>query len=136
MSGFTRISEEPIEIHTPIYDPDVVIVLDDTVPKVVNVTEGLKEDGILLINSKKSPEEVKQELNIANDCYAVDAVKISYDIIGSGIAFNTALLGALLKTRPIVSIDALGKNLVKTFGKDIGQKNVEVLLRGNKEVKG
>jgi pyruvate ferredoxin oxidoreductase gamma subunit len=136
MSGFTRISEEPIEIHTPIYDPDVVIVLDDTVPNVVNVTEGLKEDGILLINSKKSPEEIKRELNIDNDCYTVDAVKISYDIIGSGIAFNTALLGALLKTNSIVSIDALSKNLVKTFGKDIGQKNVEVLLRGNKEVKG
>jgi len=136
ISGFTRISDEPIEVHSLIYNPDVVIVLDDTVPKVVNVTEGLKKDGELLINSKKSPEEVKEELKMTNRCYTVDATKISFDIIGSGIAFNTAMLGALIRARPVVSVDSLSKTLLKTFGKDVGQRNVEVLLRANKEVRG
>ncbi len=136
LSGFTRISDEPIEIHSLIYNPDVVIILDDTLPTIVNVTEGLKKDGELLINTKKSAEETKKELNIANKCYTVDATKISFDIIGSGVAFNTAMLGAFTKVRSIVSIDSLSKTLLKRFGKDIGQKNVEVVLRANKEVTG
>lgn len=136
LSGFTRISDEPIEIHSLIYNPDIVIVLDDTVPSVVNVTEGLKSDGILLINTKKSPEDVKKELNIKNTCYTIDAAKISFDIIGSGMAFNTAMLGALVGVKPLASIDSLSKSLVKTFGKDIGMKNVDVVVRANKEVKG
>lgn len=136
MSGFTRISNEPIEIHSLIYNPDVVIVLDETVPKVVNVAEGLKKDGELLINSKKNPEEIKKELKMANRCYAVDATKISFDIIGSGIAFNTAMLGALIKTKPVVSIDSLSKAIMKRFGNKIAQKNIEVLLTAHKEVMG
>lgn len=136
LSGFTRISDEPIEIHSLIYNPDVVIVLDDTLPSIVNVTEGLKKEGELLINSKKSSEETKKDLKIANKCYTVDATKISFDIIGSGVAFNTAMLGAFIKVRPVVSVDSLSKTLLKRFGKDIGQKNVEVVLRANKEVVG
>jgi pyruvate ferredoxin oxidoreductase gamma subunit len=134
LSGFTRISDDPIEIHSLIYNPDIVIVLDDTLPKIVKVTEGLKTDGKLLINSKKSSEETKKELNITNKCYTVDATKISFEIIGSGAAFNTAMLGALINVIPIISIDSLSKTLLKTFGRDIGQKNVEVVLRAHKEV--
>ena len=136
ISGFTRISDEPIEIHSLIYNPDVVIVLDDTVPRVVNVTEGLKKDGDLLINSKKSPKEIKEEFKIVNKCYTVDAAKISFDIIGSGIAFNTAMLGALIKARSVVSMDSLSNALMKRFRADIAQKNVDVVLRANKEVTG
>ncbi|MFH0749032.1 MAG: 2-oxoacid:acceptor oxidoreductase family protein [Candidatus Bathyarchaeota archaeon] len=136
LSGFTRISDDPIEIHSLIYNPDIVIVLDESLPSIVNVTEGLKKEGALLINTKKSPEEIKKALQIANNCYTVDATKISFDIIGSGIAFNTAMLGALVKVKPIASVESLGKSLVKTFGKEIGQKNIEVVVRANKEVTG
>ena len=87
-------------------------------------------------NPQKGPEETKKELKIVNKCYTVDATKISFDIIGRGIAFNTAMLGALIKVRPIVSVDSLSGSLLKTFGKDIGQRNVEVMLRANKEVTG
>jgi len=136
MSGFTRISDEPIDIHSLIYNPDVVIVLDDSLLSIVNVAEGLKSDGVFLLNTKKRPEEIKKELNIANQCYTVDATKISFDIIGSGIAFNTAMLGALINVKPIASIDALSQSLVNTFGKDIGLKNVDIIVRANKEVVG
>lgn len=136
LSGFTRISDEPIEVHSLIYTPDVVIILDDSLPKIVNVTDGLKNDGILLINTKKSPEEIKKELKIDNPCYTVDATKISFDVIGSGVAFNTAMLGALIKVKPLASIESLSKSLVKTFGENIGLKNVEVLTKANKEVIG
>jgi len=136
LSGFTRISDEPIEIHSLIYNPDIIIVLDDTLPSVVNVTEGLKNDGVLLINTKKTPEQIKKELKITNKCYTVDATKISFDIIGSGMAFNTAMLGALMKIEPLASLESLNKTLIKTFGKDIGMKNIEVVVRANSEVMG
>ncbi|MFH0897180.1 MAG: 2-oxoacid:acceptor oxidoreductase family protein [Candidatus Bathyarchaeota archaeon] len=134
LTGFTRISDEPIEIHSLIYNPDTVIILDDTLPKIVNVTEGLKEEGELLMNSKKSSEETRKELNIGNKCYTVDATKISFDIIGSGVAFNTAMLGALVRVRPVASVDSLSKIILKRFGKEMGQKNIDVVLRANKEV--
>lgn len=52
------------------------------------------------------------------------------------MAFNTAMLGALIKARPVTSVDSLSKALVKTFGKEIGLKNLDVLVRANKEVRG
>ena len=76
ITGFTRISDEPIEIHSAIYNPDVVIVLDDTVPKIVNVTNGLKKMENFYINSTKNPKDLKKELGLENvKCYSVDATR-------------------------------------------------------------
>ncbi len=133
--GFTRISDEPIEVHSAVYDPDIVIVLDDTVPRIVNVTDGLKRGGKMLINSAKKPEDLKEELNMKDvKCSSVDATRISLDILGSGRAFNTAMLGALIKTQPLVSTDTLCKALNERFRKDIAEKNIEVLLKAYKDV--
>ena len=133
--GFTRISEEPIEIHNAIYNPDVVIVLDDTVPKIVNVTQGLKQNGKMLINSIKNPTDLKKEFGLDGvKCFTVDATRISMEILGSSRAFNTAMLGALIKTEPLVSTEVLGKVLRERFRKDVAEKNIEVLLKANMEV--
>ena len=135
MAGFTRISDEPIEVHSLIYDPDIVVVLDDTVPKVVNVAAGLKSLGKILINSKRDPVDFKKEMNIDNRVYTVDATRISFDILGNARAFNTAMLGGLLKAEPLVSMDSLGRAFRERFRKDIAEKNIEVLKQGNKEAK-
>jgi pyruvate ferredoxin oxidoreductase gamma subunit len=133
--GFTRISDEPIDVHSAVYNPDVVIVLDDSVPRIVNVTEGLKLGGKMLLNSAKKPEDLKVEFNMKDiKCSSVDATKISFDILGSGRAFNTAMLGALIKAEPLVSVDTLSKALNERFRKDIAAKNVEVLVKAYKEV--
>ena len=135
ITGFTRISDEPIEIHSAIYDPDIVIVLDDTVPKIVNVTNGLKKNGMLLENSKKNPKDLKNELGLDEArCYSVDATRISIEIMGSGRAFNTAMLGALVRAEPLVSSDTLSKVLRERFRKDVAEKNISVLMRANTEV--
>jgi len=135
MAGFTRISDEPIEVHSLIYNPDIVVVLDDTVPKIVNVAAGLKPSGKILINSKAEPSSFKKELNIDNRVFTVDATKISFDILGNARAFNTAMLGGLLRAEPLVSMDSLGKAFRERFRKDIAEKNIEVLKQGNKEAK-
>ena len=134
MVGFTRISDEPIEIHSAIYNPDVVIVLDDTVPRIVNVTQGLKKNGKLFINFTQNPEELKSlGLNDVK-CYFVNATRISLDILGSGRAFNTAMLGALIRAEPLVSMDTLTKVLRERFQKDVADKNIYVLQRAYQEV--
>jgi len=136
MTGFTRISDTPIEVHSRIYDPNVVVVLDSTLLKIVKVTDGLKKDGTLLINSSKSNKEVKQELSLSNaNCYTVDATKISLDIFGSGKAFNTAMLGALIKTVPAVSMESLTKAMKERFSAELIDKNLDVMKRGMTEVR-
>ncbi|UCH03293.1 MAG: 2-oxoacid:acceptor oxidoreductase family protein [Candidatus Bathyarchaeota archaeon] len=133
--GYTRISDEPIEIHSAVYKPDAVVVLDDTVPRIVKVTDGLKRNGKLLINSIRNPRELKKELDVKDaKCYSVDATQISLDILGNSRAINTAMLGALVKSESLVSIDALNRVLKKRFGKTIAEKNIAVLLQAYKEV--
>jgi pyruvate ferredoxin oxidoreductase gamma subunit len=135
MSGYTRISDTPIQVHDQIYYPDMVVVLDDTVPKIVNVTVGLKESGKLLINSKDDPSAFREKLNLSVKCFTIDAEKISFDVLGNARAFNTAMLGGLLKVEPVVSFETVSRVLVDRFGKDVGEKNVQVLQQGGKEVK-
>ena len=135
MSGYTRVSETPIQVHDQIYTPDMVVVLDDTVPRIVNVTLGLKPSGKLLINSKADPSVFSKQLNLSAKCYTVDAEKISFDILGNARAFNTAMLGGLLKVEPIVTFETMSEALRARFSKEVGEKNVQVLLQGGKEVR-
>jgi pyruvate ferredoxin oxidoreductase gamma subunit len=135
MMGFTRIAEDPIEIHSAVYNPDAIIVLDDSVLKVVNVTEGLKAGGKLLINSKRHASEFVKAYHLRDvKCHTVDASTISFEILGSGRAFNTAMLGAFLKVEPIVSMDSMNEALRKRFRGDVAVRNIEVLKRAYKEV--
>jgi pyruvate ferredoxin oxidoreductase gamma subunit len=135
MMGFTRISDEPIEIHSMIYNPDVVVVLDDTVPKIVDVASGIKQSGKILLNSKKDPSDFKREMELTNKVLTVDAAHISFAIMGNPRAFNTAMLGALLRAEPIVSIESLNNALAKRFRKDVAEKNFQVILQASKEAK-
>ena len=135
MAGYTRISDAPIQVHDQIYYPDMVVVLDDTVPRIVNVTDGLKDSGKLLINSKEEPIALKNKLNLSVKCYSVDAERISFDILGNARAFNTAMVGGLLKAEPLVSFETMSRVLRERFGKDVGEKNVQVLLEGGKGVR-
>lgn len=64
VAAFTRISNDPIQIHCAVYNPDVAAVLDPTLLKTVPVTKGLKEEGTIIINSKENPAEIRKILNM------------------------------------------------------------------------
>ena len=82
ITAYNRISNEPITIHSNIYEPDYVVVVDDTLLDAVDVTAGLKETGAIVINTIKTPDEVKSKLkNYAGEVYVVDARKISLDTL-------------------------------------------------------
>ena len=84
ITAYNRISTSPIRVHSNIYEPDYVVVVDDTLLSAVDVTSGLKEDGAILINTTKSIEEIKPLLKGYNgSVYTIDARKISEEALGN-----------------------------------------------------
>jgi pyruvate ferredoxin oxidoreductase gamma subunit len=129
--AFCRISDEPIRLRTNIYHPDLVLVLDPSILRLVNVTAGLKKTGVLITNTKYSSAEIRKELNITHTLATVDANRIAREELGVPIT-NTTMLGALLKANELVPVDALIKPLEKRFGR-IAAKNINAFKRAYKE---
>lgn len=128
--AFTRISDEPIEVHSMVYNPDIVVVLDPTLLGSVNVTEGLKENGKLVINWSGELEGLKSKLKETRGfkVYTVPATEIAVEILGRGIT-NTAMLGSLVKAEPLVSIDRILEVVGERFTGTLGEKNKEVIKK-------
>ncbi|NPA16015.1 MAG: pyruvate ferredoxin oxidoreductase subunit gamma [Deferribacteres bacterium] len=132
--AFTRISDEPIKIRIGIYEPDIVIVLDPTLLRSVPVFSGLKENGIAVINSKKSPEELKAELNYDGNLVTVDATSIAMEELGVPIT-NVVMLGALLKAKPeLAKMEYVEKFIAERFPK-IAEKEVRAFRRAYEEAR-
>lgn len=126
---YTRISDRQINIHSPVTDPEIVAVIDPTLLESVNVTEGLGEDGVLIVNTTESPGEVRKKTNFKGGKVAVcDATKIALETLGKPIP-NTPMLGALLKVKPLVSVEALEKEVKKKFLKKIGEEKTEANIK-------
>lgn len=118
--AFTRISDKLIEIRSQVYNPDIIVVLDSSLLKTVNVTAGLKKNGIMVLNMKYPPKEyIGKGFKIA---YA-DATDIALKYIKMPIT-NTAMLGALLKATEIVSLNSM----TKIVGDKFGESNVNALI--------
>lgn len=134
--GFTRISEQPISIHSQIYNPSVVVVVDPTLLVTNNVTSGLAENGTIVANSERTPNELKKTLSIDKaQVYTVNARRIALDVLGRPI-YNTAMLGALIKVAPLTSFESVAKVVRARFPGTLGEKNVEAMKRAYEEVVG
>jgi len=136
VTAFTRISTEPIRLHCTIYDPDVVVVLDNTLLKTVPVTAGLNRDeDCLIINSNEEPAVIKERLNLAKGkVWTVPATEIALKILGAPIT-NTALLGVVAKATEIVTLEGIHKTLKGRFRADLAEKNFAVIQEAYKEAK-
>jgi len=140
IKAYTRISEDVIKVHDAIYYPDIVIVLDETLIESESVTGGLAEDGILLVNTERSPEQVREELQMqGRKIYTVDATGIAIDEIGRPIP-NTVMTAALAKVTGVVHADDVKKSIKKKLGAKLSeavlQGNMTAVDRGFKEVRG
>ena len=125
--AFCRISEQPIRIRANISEPDIVVVLDASLLKIVNVAAGLKPNGILITTSKDSPEKVKADLKIKHRIAVVDAAKIAMEVLGLPIT-NTTMLGSLIKADEIVKKESFIAPLKERFGR-IAEKNISAFER-------
>ncbi len=129
--AFCRISDQPIRIRANIYEPDVAVVLDASLLRIVKVAAGLKPEGILVTTSKDSPESVKEGLGIKNRMAVVDAVKIATEVLGLPIT-NTTLLGSLVKASELVRKESFIQPIRERFGR-IAEKNISAFERAYKE---
>jgi len=125
--AFCRIDDQPIRIRANIYEPDLAVVLDASLLKIVNVASGLKPNGILVTNTKEAPEKVKEDLKLKNRLAAVDATKIAMEVLGLPIT-NTTMLGSLIKAWEIVKKDSFLYPLQERFGR-IATKNISAFER-------
>ncbi len=138
--AYTRISDRPIRVHDAIYYPDIVMVLDDTLLVSQNVGSGLSEDGILLVNTAKSPAEVRKLLGLkGGKIYTIDATTIALEEIKRPIP-NTVMTGALCKVTGVVEADHIKEDIDKKLGgklsEDMLKGNYRAVERAFEEVKG
>ena len=130
ITAFTRISDEPIELHCEIYEPDVVVVLDPTLLSYIDVLGGLKLGGKVVLNFKgRNYEELTKILGsrLSNyRVYTVPATDIAVKVLGRGVT-NTAMLGALIKVTPIVNLETLYNIIMKRFRESVARRNIEVI---------
>ena len=120
VQAFTRISDDQIRIHSYIYEPDVLVVLDPTLIGAagVNLLDGLKENGKVIINSKKSPNEFDFNGKNGVQVFTVDATEIALKHhLGSESApiVNTVIVGAIAKVTGLVKIDSVKKAIFETI---------------------
>jgi len=135
VTAFTRISTEPIRIHCAVYNPDVVAILDPTLLKRVAVTEGINEEGAIIVNSKDNPAEIRKMLNTdKGKVWVVRATEIAITILGIPIT-NTAMLGAVARVTGTVSLESVEKVVKERFRLDVAEKNFAVTKEAYKEVK-
>lgn len=127
--AFTRISDKPIKKRYQVYNPDYVVVLDETLLEAVDVLSGLKEEGKVIINSNNNVDLGKDV-----ESFNIDATGIALDILGVPIV-NTVMLGALSRITGIVSIDSIEKVTKETFPGRIGEKNAKATKIAYEKVK-
>lgn len=130
VAAFLRISDDPIRIRAAIYDPDIVVVLDPRLLKVVEVTSGLKPGGRLVLNTKRSLKEVKSQFSTYKVA-VVDAAQIAQETLGLPIT-NTVMIGALLKAENLVEISSLTSPLEVRFGR-AASRNMQALRRAHEQ---
>jgi pyruvate ferredoxin oxidoreductase gamma subunit len=140
IQAFTRISEDPIEIHNNIEHPSVVVVLDESLLPIVDVTRGLAHGGVIIVNTCSSPELLREALGVADDAIvaSVDASGISQDTLKRDMP-NTPMIGALARVTGVFTLEQVSDHLATTFGKKFGREvvdaNVAAVTRAYEEVR-
>jgi 2-oxoacid:acceptor oxidoreductase gamma subunit (pyruvate/2-ketoisovalerate family) len=134
--AFMRIDDKPITIKTDVYNPDCIVVLDHTLPRYVNVTEGLKEGGIAVLNTSEPPEKIGLNVNLSK-IGAVDATTIATDIFGPSaiVITSTAMLGAFVATTRLVSLDSVIKAVGQRFTGEVGERNIRAVKTAHEKTR-
>ena len=135
--GFTRISDTPVRVHSQVYEPDIVVIMDGTLVGKVDATRGVKKTSKIVANYPGSPAELQDALGTDIECHTLDANKIAIEEIGRPMV-NTIMLGALIKCSPIVIYDMLEDQITSKFTGKLSDKvivkNLSALKRGYTEV--
>ncbi len=141
ITAYNRISDTPIRIHSNIYEPDYVVVVDDTLLESVDVTSGLKKEGAIVINTTKDGEKLKKLLKgYEGKIYTIDARKVSMEALGKYFP-NTPMLAAIVKVSGIMEEETFLKDMEGSFKHKFSKKpeviegNMKALELALREVK-
>ena len=141
ITAYNRISTSPIRVHSNIYNPDYVVVVDDTLLSAVDVTAGLKKEGAIIINTTKGIGEIKPLLKgYEGSVYTIDARKISEEALGKYFP-NTPMLAAIVKVTEIMSDEDFLEDMKGSFKHKFAKKpevidgNMKAIEVALKEVK-
>ena len=130
--AFDRIdSGKPVRIRAEVTEPDVVIVLDPGLLPIANVTSGLKEKGIVVVNTRKTAKQIRSEFGIKGKLATVDATKIARELLGVSIV-NTTMLGALVKATQVIALESLHQPIDKRFGR-LAERNIKAMEKAYEE---
>lgn len=142
ITAYNRISDKPIRVHSNIYDPDYVVVVDETLIEDIDVTAGLKEDGAIIINTAKSPEEIRPMLRgYKGRVCTIDARKVSLATLGKYFP-NSPMLAATIKVSGLMEEGAFLKEMETSYAHKFATKpevikgNMDALKMALEEVRG
>ena len=141
ITAYDRISDQPIRVHSNIYDPQYVVVVDETLIEIVDVTKGLREDGAILINTARPKEEIIPHLKgHKGKVYTVDARKIAMETLGKNFP-NTPMLAAIVKVTGVIDDETFLNEMEGSFKHKFAKKpevikgNMDALRIALREVK-
>ena len=124
-------SSKPIRIRAEVTEPNVVAVLDPGLLRIMDVTAGLKEKGVLIINTKRSLQDIASEFGGKWQIAVIDATKIARELLGVPIV-NTTMLGALLRATGVVELESLSEPLKQRFGR-LADRNINAMKKAFEE---
>lgn len=140
LRAYNRISDKVIRMYCPVLHPHVVSIADATLLDAIDVTYGTLDDSIFIVNTSKSPKEIREKLKAkpTQRVLTINATKIAVEHIGRPLP-NASMLGAISKATGIVDIETLLEGVKKSFGKKFSRKiidgNLDATKRGYEEVK-
>ncbi|GAA0178240.1 2-oxoacid:acceptor oxidoreductase family protein [Clostridium sediminicola] len=141
ITAYNRIGDTKIRVHSNIYEPDFVVVVDQTLIASIDVAKGLKSNGAIVVNTEKSPEEIRESLKgYEGRIYTIDAKKVSEATLGRYFP-NTPMLAAIAKISEVMPEDVFLKEMQHSFEHKFASKpeviegNMAALKMALQEVK-
>ncbi|MFC2072242.1 2-oxoacid:acceptor oxidoreductase family protein [Chloroflexota bacterium] len=132
--AFDRINDkEPIRVRSEITEPDAVVILDAGLIRILNVCSGLKEGGMIIINTKRSLEDIADEFGNKWGLAVINATKIAQELLGVNIV-NTTMLGTVLRATGVVKLESLYEPLEARFGR-LAERNINAMKRAFEETR-
>ncbi|MEA4894150.1 MAG: 2-oxoacid:acceptor oxidoreductase family protein [Oscillospiraceae bacterium] len=141
ITAYNRISDERCNVHSNIYYPNYVVVVDESLLDSVDVTAGLKEGGAVIINTPVTPDEIRPKLGSwRGRVGTIDARRISEEILGKNFP-NTPMLAAIVKVSGVLGVESFLKDIEASFGHKFASKpqviegNMATLKKSLEEVR-
>lgn len=132
VQAYLRVAGEKIRVRAEVTKPDIVVVLDESLVKVLDVTSGLKPGGLMVVNTVLSAEEFRKLTGYKGRLAVIDALKVAMEELKVPIT-NTTMIGALIKAQELVSMKGIEKQIDARFNAKLAERNKKALERAYKE---